>query len=142
MELVSYCCCVLLAGCSDFVVGCHVSSRAAAMLQKLLRGPRGPLLGQIFGTLPLVTLPNVPMDGLETCWKRERERGRASETSQDPIRLGMMVNVLHQFCWQQDVPGCESCSSRGLRLSHRIQTHVRVHVHMHAPSQFPMFFCS
>lgn len=145
----SGCCCVLPAGCSDSVVGCHVSSRAAARLQKLLRVPQDPCWDTSLGRCLWSRFQMFPWMG----WKHvgrgggrasERERGRASERSQGPIRLGTLVNVLHRFCWQQDVPGCESRSSRGLRLSHSIQTHVRVHVHVHvhAPSRFLVFFCS
>lgn len=39
------------------------------MLQRLLRGPAAPLLGATWtGTTALVMLPNVSIDGRETCW--------------------------------------------------------------------------
>lgn len=72
----------------------HSSGRAAEMLQKLLRGPCGPLLGATWTeTTPLVMLPNISIDGQDTCWTvfpKEDPHPKQGQ-SQNSIRLGLVV---------------------------------------------------
>lgn len=65
------------------------------MIQRLLRGPCGPLLGTTWtGTMPLVTLPNVSIDGREMCWTafQKEDPPPKQSGSQNPIRLGVPVS--------------------------------------------------
>lgn len=91
------------------VVCCHRSSRAAEML---LRAPVAPLLGQTWtGTSPLVMLPNVSIDGRETCWTPfpKEDRPKCSR-SQDSIRIqdgggdehsaGVLLAGEHLMLWE------------------------------------------
>lgn len=93
----------------------HSSSRAAEMLQRLLRGPFGPLLGPTWtGTTSLVMLSNVSIDGQETCWAAFPRRGSSSPTQPEPkLNQAWTGDEGCGFCWQQSVSCCESDSGRG-----------------------------
>lgn len=102
---------------------CGLCSHSSSGSQWCYRGswgaPSGPLLGETWiGTMPLVTLPNVSLDGQETCWAPFlKEDPPKYSQSQNSIRLGV-VGERCGFCWQQNVSCCESDSAVAVSMNY------------------------
>lgn len=89
----------------------HSSSGAAEMLQRLLRGPRGPLPGATWtGTTPLVTLPKCFHWLARNMLDAAPKRG-CSQTQPEPkLNQAWTGGERCGFCWQRSASCCESDS--------------------------------
>lgn len=100
-------CLIFLMSASSCVV-CVLT--AAERRRRLLRGLRGPLLGGTWTrTVPLVTLPNVSIDGRETCWIAVPNKAGAKTKS------GLAGWGWGSFCWQTSSLPCRGDSLMAVR---------------------------